>query len=190
MAQKELENELKNVAEQIETLRKKKIELLAKIGEKEMSDDYTFDNVDGTTVKFSELFGDRKYLFIVHSMGISCGGCTIAGNSFNGTFKHIEKKGAFVFITVDPIETHKKLKEERGWKFRSASCHGTTFAKDNDFWFEGKGNYPGVSVFEKLDNGKIKRLTYDYFEPAGFYDNYSHVINLLPTEDIKPIVAN
>jgi len=186
MAQKELESELKNVSEQLETLRKKRIELLGKIAEKEIPDDYTFANVDGTTTKFSELFGDRRYLFVVHNMGGSCIACTWWGDAFNGTFKQIEDKGAFAFITADPIEAHKELKEKQGWKFRSASCHGTTFAKDVDFWFEGKGNYPGISVFEKLDDGKIKRVSKDYFGPTDYYNNTFHVIDLLPTEDIKP----
>jgi len=86
MAQKEYENELKDVSAQLETLRKKRIELLAKIGEKEMTEDYTFANADGTTTKFSELFGDRKYLFVVHNMGGSCPACTMWGDAFNGTY--------------------------------------------------------------------------------------------------------
>jgi predicted dithiol-disulfide oxidoreductase (DUF899 family) len=185
MDQKGFENELKNVNEQLESLRKKRIELLGKIAEKEIPDDYTFANADGTTIKFSELFGDRRYLFVVHNMGKSCGGCTRAGDAFNGTFKQIEEKGAFVFITPDPIEAHKEFKEKQGWKFRSASCDGTTFARDVDFWFEGKGNYPGISVFEKLDDGKIKRVSKDYFGPTDYSNNSWQVIDLLPTEDIN-----
>ncbi len=184
MAQKEFENELKDVSAQLETLRKKRIELLAKIGEKEMPEDYTFQNFDGTTVKFSELFGDQKYLFIVHNMGKSCSYCTMWADAFNGTFENIQKKGAFVFITADPVDSFKELKESKGWKFRAVSCHGTTFAKDTDFYFDGKGNYPGISVFEKLEDGKIKRLSKDYFGPTDYYNNAWHVIDLLPTENI------
>ena len=184
MAENNLENELKQVSAEMEKLRKKKMALINKINEKEFPEDYTFKNIDGSTVKFSELFGDQKYLFVIHNMGKSCDYCTIWGDAFNGTFPHIEKKGAFVFITADPIETHKEVKAKKEWKFRSVSCDGTSFGKDTDFYFDGKGNYPGISVFEKSEDGKIKRLAKDYFGPTDAYCNIWHVFDLLPTENI------
>ena len=58
-----IESELQKIQNESEKLRKKRIELLSKLGEKEIDADYNFIMKDGSKKSLAELFGTQKYLF-------------------------------------------------------------------------------------------------------------------------------
>lgn len=181
-----IENELQEIEKQIETIRKKKIALNSRLAEMEVKD-YTLKDRNGKEVKLSELFGDKKNLILVHNMGRSCSYCTMWADGFKDTYKEIEKKVPFVLVSPDSPEVHKKFAESHGWNYPTYSAEGTDFIFDMgyDFIKDGKHNYwPGVSVFEKSVDGKIRRVAKDYFGPGDFYCNIWHFLDLIPGENI------
>lgn len=181
-----IESELQDLEKQIETMRKKKIELNSKLADMEVKD-YILKDRDGKEVKLSEMFGDKKNLILVHNMGKGCPYCTMWADGFKDTYKEIEKKAPFVLVSPDTPEVHKEFAESHGWNYPTYSAAGTDFIFDMgyDFIKEGKHNYwPGVSVFEKNDDGRIRRVAKDYFGPGDFYCNIWHFLDLLPGENI------
>lgn len=181
-----IENELQSIEKQIETIRKKKIELNSRLAEMDVKD-YTLKDRNGKEVKLSEMFGDNKYLFVVHNMGKGCSYCTMWADGFKDTYKEIEKKAPFVLVSPDEPAVHKEFAELHGWNYPTYSAAGTDFILDMgyDFIKDGKHNYwPGVSVFEKSADGNIKRVGKDYFGPGDFYCNIWHFLDLLPEENI------
>jgi predicted dithiol-disulfide oxidoreductase (DUF899 family) len=149
--------------------------------------DYTLKDRNGNEVKLSEMFGDNKNLILIHNMGKSCSYCTMWADGFKDTYKEIAKKAPFVLVSPDTPEVHKEFAETRGWDYPTYSAAGTDFIFDMgyDFIKDGKHNYwPGVSVFEKDDEGKIRRVAKDFFGPGDFYCNIWHFLDLLPGENI------
>ncbi|MBK8549675.1 MAG: DUF899 family protein [Ignavibacteria bacterium] len=181
-----IEGELQDLEKQIETMRKKKIELNSKLAEMDVKD-YILKDRDGKDVRLSEMFGNKKNLILIHNMGKGCPYCTMWADGFKDTYKEIEKKAPFVLVCPDTPEVHKKFAESHGWNYPTYSAAGTDFIFDMgyDFIKDGKHNYwPGVSVFEKSDDGKIRRVAKDYFGPGDFYCNIWHFLDLLPGENI------
>ncbi|HMQ70231.1 MAG TPA: DUF899 family protein [Ignavibacteria bacterium] len=181
-----IEKEIQEIDKQIETIRKKRIELNSRLAEMSVKD-YILKDRNGKDVKLSEMFGAGKNLILVHNMGKGCSYCTMWADGFKDTYKEIAKKVPFVLVSPDSPEVHKEFAESRGWDYPTYSAAGTDFIFDMgyDFIKDGKHNYwPGVSVFEKDDDGKIKRIAKDYFGPGDFYCNIWHFLDLLPDEDI------
>lgn len=186
--EKKIEKQLAEISEQIESSRKRKIELMSKLAEKEVKD-YTLKDRNGKDVKLSEMFVDKKNLILVHNMGKACSYCTMWADGFKDTYKEIQKKAPFVLVSPDPPDVHKQFAESRGWNYPTYSADGSDFIFDMGFAFvkDGKKNYwPGVSVFEKTKDGKIKRVSKDIFGPGDFYCNIWHFLDLLPDENITP----
>lgn len=181
-----IESELKSIEKQIETIRKKKIELNSRLAEMDVKD-YTLKDRNGKEVKLSEMFGDKKNLILVHNMGKGCPYCTMWADGFKDTYKEIEKKARFVLVSPDAPDVHKQFAESHGWNYPTYSAAGTDFIFDMgyDFIKDGKHNYwPGVSVFEKSADGTIRRVAKDFFGPGDFYCNIWHFLDLLPGENV------
>jgi len=181
-----IESELKSIEKQIETIRKKKIELNSRLADMDVKD-YTLKDRNGKEVKLSEMFGDKKNLILVHNMGKGCPYCTMWADGFKDTYKEIEKKAPFVLVSPDAPDVHKQFAESREWNYPTYSAAGTDFIFDMgyDSIKDGKHNYwPGVSVFEKSADGKIRRVAKDFFGPGDFYCNIWHFLDLLPGENV------
>ena len=185
---KQILEELQELDKESESIRKKRLELLKKLGEKEIDSGYSFIMSDGSEKSLQEMFGEHKYLFIIHNMGKGCSYCTMWADVFNDTYKYILEKGAFVLVSPDDHETQKKFADSRGWKFETATPGNNTFISDMGFANEQEGKtyyLPGVSVFEKSSDGKIKRVSKDWFGPTDYYCNVWHFYDLLPEENIN-----
>ena len=181
-----IEKELQTVYTSIEQLRKKAIEMNSRLAAMDVKD-YTLKDRDGNDIKLSEMFDDKHHLILIHNMGKGCGYCTMWADGFKDTYKEIEKKSAFALVCPDKPEVHKQFAESRGWGYKSYSAAGTDFIMDMgyDNTKEGKHEYwPGVSVFEKSDDGTIMRVSKDVFGPGDFYCNIWHFLDLLPSENI------
>ena len=184
---KALESELNEIFNESEKLRKRRLELLSKLGEKEINTGYNFITGDGSKRSLAELFGDQKYLFTIHNMGKHCSYCTMWADGFKDTYKYIQKKGAFVLISPDDHDTQKKFADSRGWTFMTATPDNNEFIRDMGYSMEQDGEtyyLPGLSVFEKSNDGKIKRVTKEWFGPSDYYCNVWHFYDLLPEENI------
>ncbi len=177
---------LSEIDKEIELLRKKRIDLNSIIAAMDVSD-YTMKDRDGKDVKLSEMFGDKSHLILVHNMGKGCSYCTMWADGFKDTYKEIEKKASFVLVSPDAPEVHKEFADSRGWNYRTYSAAGTEFIYDMGYEIrkdDKKYYWPGVSVFEKKEDGSIVRVAKDEFGPGDFYCNIWHFIDLLPNEDI------
>ena len=185
---KQILKELQELDKESESLRKKRLELLKRLGEMEIDTGYRFIASDASVKSLSDMFGDHKYLFVIHNMGKGCSYCTMWADGFNDTYKYIQEKGAFVLVSPDDHDTQTEFAKSRGWEFVTATPDNNTFISDMGFANEEDGKtyyHPGVSVFEKTSDGKIKRVIKDWFGPTDYYCNVWHFYDLLPEENIN-----
>lgn len=183
---KKAKENLSEIDKEIELLRKKRIELNSVIASMDVND-YTMKDRNGKDVKLSEMFGDKSHLILIHNMGKGCSYCTMWADGFKDTYKEIEKKASFVLVSPDSPEVHKEFADSRGWNYRTYSAAGTDFIFDMGYEIrkdDKKYYWPGVSVFEKKEDGNIVRVTKDEFGPGDFYCNIWHFLDLLPGENI------
>ena len=173
------DKKLRKISEEIAELRKKYIKISSKQAKMDIND-YVLKDTDGKEVKLSEMFGDKENLILIHNMGKACSYCTLWADGFSGEAYYIEKKAAFVLVSPDAPEVQKEFAASRGWKFRTYSAAGTTFIADMGYYTEAEGYWPGVSVFHKDAEGKITRISKDYFGPGDFYSAPWHFFDLLP----------
>lgn len=174
-----VQDKLRKIQEDIASSRKKMIKLLGKLADMDVQD-YVLKDTSGNDVKLSEMFGDKKELILIHNMGKSCPYCTLWADGLSGVSYFIEKKAAFVLTSPDAPEVQKEFAESRGWKMKTYSTAGSTFTKDMGYEMENKDYWPGVSVFQKDADGKIKRVAKDYFGPGDFYASPFHLFDLIP----------
>ncbi|MBZ0202179.1 MAG: DUF899 family protein [Ignavibacteria bacterium] len=179
-----IETKLRKLEEDIAASRKKMVKLLAKAGARDV-EDYEMKDTAGNPVKLSEMFGDKENLILIHNMGRSCSYCTLWADGFSGVSYFIEKKAAFALTSPDSPEVQKEFAESRGWKLKTYSTAGSTFTKDMGYQDEKGGYWPGVSVFHKESDGKVKRIAKDFFGPGDFYSSPFHLFDLLPKENGK-----
>lgn len=173
------DKKLRKISAEIAELRKKYIKISAKQAKMDVTD-YVLKDTDGKDAKLSEMFGDNENLILIHNMGKACSYCTLWADGFSGEAYYIEKKAAFVLVSPDAPEVQKEFAASRGWKFRTYSAAGTTFIADMGYYTEAEGYWPGVSVFHKDAEGKITRISKDYFGPGDFYSAPWHFFDLLP----------
>src|SRR5438128_901944 len=89
--------------------------------------DYVLKGADGKDVKLSSLFGDKKYLVVVHNMGSGCNICTAYAMQYKGAVNEKSQIGgndqvaAFCLLSVDEPKELKIALEKNGWKFNVAS---------------------------------------------------------------------
>ncbi len=162
--------------QEIAVLRKKMQALQAEI-EPQPVEDYRFATIDGT-VRLSELFAGKEYLFVIHNMGRSCPACTMWADGFNGVLPHLENRAAFVVSSPDDPAAQRAFANDRGWRFRMVSHRGTNFAADMGYRNE-RGWQPGVSVFRRIAGG-IVRVSDTELGPGDDFCPVWHFFDLLP----------
>ncbi len=140
--------------------------------------DYVFRTSEGD-VTLSELFGDKTELFVVHNMGKSCTYCTVWMDGFNGVAGHLTDRAAFVISSPDDPETQNEFAASRGWAFPIVSHQDNTFAEDMGYKHPEWGCMPGVSVFERSENG-IRRVADTPFGPGDDFSGIWHLFDMLP----------
>lgn len=175
------EKKLRKIQEDITESRKKYIKLISKLAKMDV-EDYILKDREGNDVKLSEMFGDKENLIVIHNMGKACSYCTLWADGFSGITYFMEKKAAFVLVSPDAPEVQKEFADSRGWKFKMYSGAGSTFIKDMGYYTDAGSYWPGVSVFHKDGNGKITRISKDFFGPGDFYSSPWHLFDLLPEE--------
>lgn len=162
--------------EKIAAIRARMRDIQAK-AEAEPVQDYNFATPAGRT-RLSDLFGDRRDLFVIHNMGASCPYCTMWADGFNGVCHHLADRAAFVVSSPDPPAAQKKFAKSRGWRFPMVSHRGTSFAQDMGYRSESGGYLPGISVFQKK-GGRILRVSDTGFSPGDDFCAVWHIFDLL-----------
>src|SRR5882757_2380351 len=170
--------------QQIADIRKEMRKVQAAVEPQEVAD-YEFRVPDGV-VTLSELFGDHEDLMVVHNMGISCPGCTLWADGYNGIHQHVTSRAAFVVASPDPPDVQQKFAASRGWVFPMVSHIGSSFAEDMGYR-SSKGWRPGMSVFRR-DGQKILRVSDVVWSPGDDFCTLWHFLDLLPegAADWKP----
>lgn len=145
--------------------------------------DYELRGTDGRPVRLSELFGGKRDLIVVHSMGARCPNCTLWADGFNGYAPHLRDRAGFAVVSHDAPADQKAFAASRGWTFPLASAAGTTFFEDLGFasppgWQWGPYR-PGVSTFRKREDGGLRRVASAGFGPGDDYCALWHLFDLL-----------
>lgn len=161
---------------EIDALREK-IRALQSDREPQRVEDYEFATSEGP-MRLSELFGDKDTLFVIHNMGASCPYCTLWADGFNGVIDHLENRAAFAVSSPDTPAQQKKFAASRNWRFRMVSHANTRFAEDMGYQKDGNW-WPGVSVFQKRENG-IVRVSDAEFGPGDLFCSLWHLLDLIP----------
>lgn len=177
MSYRSTTGKLNGYRRQIAELRQKMRTAQASI-EPETVKDYEFRRTDGTTVKLSDLFGEKDTLFVVHNMGASCPYCTLWADGFNGVFDHLSSRAAFVVSSPDAPEQQQAFATGRGWRFPMVSVVGTTFPQDMGYWRDNHP-MPGVSVFKRAGE-RIMRVSDTSFSPGDDFCGVWHFLDLIP----------
>ena len=177
-----LEMEIAVAQEELDKARKKLVKLRRQLPPEPVRD-YELRNTDGP-VRLSEMFGDKDDLILIHNMGKGCSNCTMWADEFNGVCHHLQSRSAFVVVSPDSPSVQQDFARKRGWRFPMYSAEGTTFIRDMGFqWDEEEflsGYQPGVSVFRRVEDGTIVRVSKDSFGPGDLYCGVWHLFDLLP----------
>src|SRR5258708_2922461 len=182
-----LQKQINQVEKEINTGKEKLSKLRHQLPKEEVANS-VFKDHQGKSVKLSDLFGKKKELILVHNMGKQRPYCTLWADGFNGLVGHFENRAAFVLESADDVNIQKKFHQGRKWKFKMVSSHGTSFKKDMGFLDSNDHPMPGVSIFQKVSNGKIYRTAQDGFGPGDDYCSFWHFFDRLPcgVRGVKP----
>ncbi|WP_010098235.1 DUF899 family protein [Ornithinibacillus scapharcae] len=141
---------------------------------------YAFRGPFNKEISLLELFGDKDELIVIQNMGKSCSYCTMWADGFNGVYHHIVKKAAFVVASPDSPEVQDAYAAERRWQFPMVSTMDNTFKEDMGFVKDGY-QYPGVSTFQKDDEGNIYHVADAPFGPGDEFCSVWYLFDLLPS---------
>lgn len=135
---------------------------------------------EAESVSLSALFGDKRELIFVHNMGASCAYCTLWADGYNGLYPHIKTRAAFVVASPDAPERQRAFARERGWRFPMVSDQGAAFAQKMGYADADGGCRPGLSIFQRGDDGAIVRLMDASSCPHDDFCAVWHLFDLLP----------
>jgi len=141
-------------------------------------EDYQFSTARGSR-PLSALFGSHRDLFVIHNMGSSCPYCTLWADGFNGLYRHIRNRAAFVVASPDPPAAQQRFARGRGWRFPMVSHAGTTFARDMGYRSPSGGFRPGISAFRR-ERDRIVRVSDSACSPGDDFCSLWHLLDLLP----------
>ena len=147
--------------------------------------DYPLQTLEGTT-SLSELFGERDKLLVIHNMGQGCRYCTLWADGINAFLPHLESVMSVALVSRDDPGLQRRMANERGWRFRTASHGGGDYIKEQTTSPE-QGNAPGAATYH-LRDGKIYRLGGASFGPGDQYCSMWPLLSLagVGVEDWTP----
>ncbi|HEX7605719.1 MAG TPA: DUF899 family protein [Usitatibacter sp.] len=131
----------------------------------QLQEDYVFqwanDGKVGKSVKFSELFGDKKTLLLYSFMygpnwDNPCPSCTSLMDGFDRSSYQVTRDAAFVAIAKAPAEKINAWAKKRGWS-QIAMVSGFESPFQSDYKCQGESDdmqWPVMHVFRK-QGGKI-----------------------------------
>jgi predicted dithiol-disulfide oxidoreductase (DUF899 family) len=170
--------EIKSLEQKIQKAKQQLTELRKRVPLQPVQD-YLFKAHDGSEIRLSQLFGDKRDLILVHNMGKGCNYCTLWADGFTGFTKHLENRAGFVVISKDPHDIQRDFYNSRGWNFRMYSSNKSTFNRDMGYENERGNQMPGVSAFHKDESGQIFRSGSTWFGPGDDFCAVWPMLDLL-----------
>ena len=76
---------------QLEELRQEMVKV-RRAAEPQPMADYNFTRADGKTASWSDLFGAKSDLIVIHNMGRGCRYCTLWADGFNGVYDQLASR--------------------------------------------------------------------------------------------------
>jgi predicted dithiol-disulfide oxidoreductase (DUF899 family) len=138
---------------------------------------YVFDGPDGKET-LADLFDSRSQLLVYHFMfgpewEQGCPSCSFVSDHIDGANLHLPHRDVtLLVVSRAPLPQIEAFKERMGWRFKWVSSYGNDFNHDyhesftkeelakgkvpyNYGMFEGHDELPGLSVYNKDENGTV-----------------------------------
>ena len=143
-------------------------------------------------MRLSELFGDKRDLFVIHNMGASCRYCTHVGGRLQRRLRAPRRPRGLRAGEPNPVEVQKQFAASRGWRFPMVCHAGNSFAKDLGYRLErgdeaGEDSsrwVPGVSAFQPRRRCAFVRVSDAELGPGDDFCSVWHLLDLLPERRI------
>jgi predicted dithiol-disulfide oxidoreductase (DUF899 family) len=136
-----------------------------------------------TQVRLSGLFTDPAKPLVVYQYMYGgaqkkpCPMCTLWIDGFNGVVHHLRQRVNFAIIAQIGIGELREWGRQRGWhRLRLVSSAGSDFKPDLHFQDADGSQHPGVSVFVRSLDGRVKHF---YSNSAMMKENVNRGIDLL-----------
>jgi len=148
--------------------------------------DYTFDAPDGKKMTLADLAADGRSVIIYHLMFTDkdpepWSMCASFVDTQNAIGKHLAQRLNFAVIAKAPIEKIDAYAKKRGWNnIRFLSSANNDFAMEMQMeypaWVPECEALPGLSVFRKDDDGKVRHV---YSSTADFAPHTQRGMDLM-----------
>jgi predicted dithiol-disulfide oxidoreductase (DUF899 family) len=113
----------------------------------------------------ADLFDDPgKPLVLLHFMfggaqESPCPMCTLWADGYDGIVPHLEQRMNFAVVVAGDLAPFRAYARERGWhNLRIVSSGGSSLKRDLGLEEEDGRQWPGVSVFERADDGSVRHF--------------------------------
>jgi predicted dithiol-disulfide oxidoreductase (DUF899 family) len=110
---------------------------------------------------------------------VTCPGCTLWGDGFNGLYHHLITRAAFGVSSPDSPEVQQAFAASRGWKFPMVSHQGSSFAADMGYRASDGRWRPGISTFTRAGDA-IQRVADSEAGPGDDFCALWHLFDMLP----------
>jgi len=142
-----IEMEIMELSKKLSKLRKDSVPVPTK--------NYTFKDLNGD-VNLLDLFSGKDILFAIHNMGQGCRYCTLWADGLNAFLPHLEDQFAVVLLSKDTPDVQRRIANQRGWRFRTASHGGGDYIK-NESVLAGQDNMPGIVCYTRKGSEIFKK---------------------------------
>jgi predicted dithiol-disulfide oxidoreductase (DUF899 family) len=123
-----------------------------------LKEDYVFETLDGSSIRFSQLFRPGKDTLVVYSYMFApaakspCSSCTSIIDALDGEVPHIEQRVNMVVVAKSPPEKIREVARQRGWhNARLLSSAKNSYNADYFAEDEKESQWPVLNVFVRRD---------------------------------------
>ncbi len=166
-----------------------------------IQEDYEFDTETGPKT-LADLFDGKKQLIVYHFMfgpdwAEGCRSCSFWCDHFNGIDVHLAARDTALVIAANaPLQTLLDYRDRMGWTLNWVSAGRTKFGQDFGVTFPKSGddenavyNYtgrpygdesPGLSVFTRLEDGRVAHSYSTYGRGLDILNTAYHLLDMTP----------
>ncbi|MEM9606006.1 MAG: DUF899 family protein [Actinomycetota bacterium] len=167
----------------------------------EITDEYAFTGLDGSTRTLAELFEGRSQLIVMHFMfgpgwPEGCPSCSFWADGYDGTLVHLQHRNtSFAVVSRAPIEELAAYRDRMGWEIPWWSSAGSSFNVDMGVSFDGDeggrpynfgtqdfggDEAPGASVFVRSPDGRVFLTYLTFSRGLDMLNSTYHFLDLTP----------
>lgn len=164
--------------------------------------EYTFDGMNGAETLY-DLFGQSSQLVVYHFMfdpewEAGCKVCSFWADNFSGGVPHMAARDvSMVAVSRAPVAKLSAFNEQMGWNFKWVSSgesgfnydFGVSFTpemiEEGTGWYnyrrhEDAGEFPGLSVFVRSEDGTIYHSYSAYSRGLDIINGAYHLLDMVP----------